>query len=240
MVGALGMEAHLQPLKNIMRWKSQGENRCWSVPEVPDKTVFLKETLGPYSEAEARFNPLQLLIDAGYPTSQLQLIILGRTPLETWLAWRYWWGDKTNIDIFIQAYICTESIRQQALKMGIPVTTLVYEAFRDYTPEAVARRICTRIGLPFRPAAVKGWRDLPEFGTPGSHIVIPDMPPNYVVPDIRTRVTNADHFSYLSRKAELASLSVLDSQRIRDEGVLAVYEVWRRACETNLGLSIPP
>ena len=41
-------------------------------------------------------------------------------------------------------------------------------------------------------------------------------------------------------KAEQASLSVLDTQRIRDEGVLAVHEIWRRACETDLGLLIPP
>ena len=62
--GAAGIQAHYQELKNIFRWRMQAEEFSWDFPN-RNGIVYLKETLGPYTLAEARFNPLDVLLQAG-------------------------------------------------------------------------------------------------------------------------------------------------------------------------------
>ena len=95
--GALGIESHLQPLKNLLRWRTLGKKHCWQPRDDALKPIYIKETLGPFTEAEARFDPLSLLLDAGISAERVTLLVLGRLPLESWASWQMWWPERTNI-----------------------------------------------------------------------------------------------------------------------------------------------
>src|SRR5262249_15628715 len=74
--GMTGMPSYYQPLKAILRDALVGQRLTpWAVPSATyEPCIFSKETIGPYVLAESIFNPLQLLIEAGYPRHRLHLI----------------------------------------------------------------------------------------------------------------------------------------------------------------------
>lgn len=236
--GSAGVQAHFQEIKNVLRWQLQGQEAKWSIPQKTDVRVFLKETLGPYTEAESGFNPLDVLLAAGFPPAKLQVLIVGRTPLSTWASWYHWWGQVTSVDQFILSYETTELIRHQARHQGLPVTTLVYEAIRDNGVEMVVRRLFERLDVPFSPTTVKEWQALPPFGAPGSNIVFPIEPPIFVVPGIHEPAIKADGLVYSSRERDIAQLKAQDVRRIGQATLASTYEKWRLACVQNLHLSI--
>jgi hypothetical protein len=237
--GAAGIESHFQQLKNVLRWQLQGADVTWQVPQRPDETVFLKETLGPYTEAEARFNPLEVLLGAGFPPQKLKVFIVGRAPLSTWASWDAWWRGKTSVDKFILAYKTTEQVRRQAHQQGIPVTTFVYEALGNNGSETIVKNVFERLGVPYSPPiAVKGWNKLPPFGAPGSNIVLPDEPPQFITLNIHKRVEKSDKLVYLSRDKSIPDLREDDVSQIIEAGLPEIYEGWRKACEQSLHVEV--
>ena len=238
MFGAAGVESHFQQLKNILRWQLQGRDVQWQIPQRPGDTVYLKETLGPYTGAEAQFNPLDVLLSAGLPPEKLHVLIVGRAPFSTWASWYEWWGAVTSVDTFILAYDTTERIRRQGHSQEIPVTTCVYEAIRDNGPETVVRNLFQRLDVPYSAIAVGGWDRMPRFGAPGSNIVLPEEPPIFITPNIHENVARSNRLAYRSRDGCIRGLKEQDVSRIIDAGLPAIYETWRTACEETLQVSI--
>ncbi len=147
--GSAGLESHYQPLKNILRWRMQGEEMRWGLPRAA--RLYLKETLGPYTLQEAQFDPLAALLQAGVPAGRLRVFVAGRVPLNCWASWTGWWGGRTCVEIFIEAYRTTEMIRRRALALGIPATVFAYEAIRDNGGELAISRLFARLGVDFVP-----------------------------------------------------------------------------------------
>lgn len=235
--GALGIESHLQPLKNLLRWRSLGKEHCWQPHDGALKPIYIKETLGPFIEAEARFDPLSLLLAAGISAEKVTLLVLGRLPLETWASWQLWWPERTSIELFIEAYRQTEAIRQQAQRLGVATTSLVYEAFRDHAAGIVMQRLCQRLGINYGSVAVDGWQQLPHLGEKGSNITIPQMPEEFKTRHIRQRVEQGTELSYCSRAKEAANLSAAEITRIEQAGLPTIYDGWHRMCALDLGLT---
>ena len=236
--GAAGVESHFQQLKNILRWQLQGRDVQWQIPQRPGDTVYLKETLGPYTDAEAQFNPLDVLLSAGLPREKLHIVIVGRAPLSTWASWYEWWGSVTSVEKFILAYDTTERIRQQGHDERIPVTTCVYEAIRDNGPETVVKNLFQRLDVPYTAIAVGGWDRLPRFGAPGSNIVLPEEPPIFITPNIHRQVQRSNRLAYRARNGSIAGLKEQDVCQIMEAGLPAIYETWRTACEETLHVSV--
>lgn len=236
--GAAGVLSYYQQLKTMLRWKMQGEDVCWKVPSLPHTNIFLKETLGPHTETEALFNPMNILLDAGYPPEKLRILILGRHPLNTWASWDKWWNGATSIDNFIKANITTEKIREQAEREGISVTTVVYEALKYYDADTVVKRMFGRFGIPYSPIAVDGWQTLPEFGTPGSHIHYREIPPIFNVPGILDSVRSADKLIYSSIDNDVTDFDENTVLQIQEAGLTEIYEKWKRECETHLRINV--
>jgi hypothetical protein len=237
--GAVGVQAHYQELKNIFRWRMQAEEFCWEFPD-SSKTLYLKETLGPYTLAEARFNPLEVLLEAGMSSDDLKVFIVGRSPLETWASWAAWWREVTNVDIFLQAYQTTEAIRQQALNQGLLAATFVYDAIRDMGPNTAIQRLFSRLSVPFDSIAIQGWKTLPPFGTSGSNVILPDEPPVFDVPDLHAKVEEANSLSHFTRNLYHCEIFPEECKIICQSDVFDIYERWRLACERDLGISIQP
>jgi hypothetical protein len=237
--GAAGIQSHYQELKNIFRWRMQAQEFSWQYPHNSDM-IYLKETLGPYTLAEARFNPLEVLLKAGFSPDDLKVFIVGRSPMETWASWVSWWRSVTSVDIFIQAYQMTEAIREQARKEGLLAATFVYDAIRDIGADTAIRGLFSRLDVPFNPFSIRGWKDLPAFGVPGSNVILPQEPAVYDVPDLHAKVEQADNLSHFSRDLDHCDVFPEECDMISQSNVLAIYDDWRAACETDLGVAIRP
>lgn len=238
MVAALGVEAHLQPLKNLLRWRLVGGAARWRAPRRKGDLLYLKETLGPFTVEESRFDPLAVLSAAGCRSETIILLLQGRDPLECWASWRSWWGGRTSVERLITAYTTAEAIRRRAEAVGIATTVLVYEALRDHPAAEVARRLCERLSLPYSAVAAEGWERLPQLGAPGSNVVIPHMPEAFVTDGIRGRVERAGGLHYFSRAGEVNGLPAEEVAAIETAGLPELYDRWRRESEARLGLTV--
>ncbi len=236
--GAVGIESHYQELKNVLRWLVQNKDFRWQLPRRPNGIIYLKETVGPFTIAEVSFNPLEVLLGAGFPPDKLQIIISGRAPLSTWDSWDQWDGRWTTVDRFIQAYRTVERIRQQVMRLELPMTTFVYEAIRDNDAEMVVEKLFERLAIPYSPRAVRGWSELPPLGTSASNAVFPDEPPTFVVPGVHDRIKSSDGFTYFSRANRIANLAPEEVKQIAAAGLPGIYDLWRRACEDDFGVNI--
>ncbi len=234
----IGVESHFQQLKNLLRWSLLGQDKNWTVPSSAGQDLLLKETIGPFTEAECLFNPLQVMLDVGFPKEKLHVVILGRGPPTTWASWYGYWPDRAPMVNMIQAFVTTRQIQEQARELGIATTCLVFEAFRDNPPEKVFRSLFQRLGLVYSPLAIQGWDASPGFGAPGSNIVLPIEPESFITPGIHDRVKNATQFAYAPNEQALADIRPFDRDAIASSGLPAIYESWRNESETHLQLQI--
>jgi hypothetical protein len=235
--GYSGVQAHFQQMKNILRWLMIGRNFDWCLPHGSD-LVLLKETLGPFTDAECRFNPLQALLGAGFPQEKLHLLIIGREPVQTWASWDAWWGQKTDVTRCITAFRTTEHVRKQAQELRIPSTNLVYEAFRDHPVEVVVQRLFRRLAIVYTPFAIGNWETLPGCGMPGSNIILPREPPTFVTRGIHDKPMRSTRLAYVHRRTDAGVLKECDMVRISDSGIFDIYRTWVSACEKDLQLKV--
>ncbi|MFQ5616530.1 MAG: hypothetical protein ACE5GO_08735 [Anaerolineales bacterium] len=242
--GASGIQSHYQELKNVLRWQMQAGEAEWQIPQLPtdgahpSETIYLKETLGPYTETEACFNPLDVLLKAGVPPEKLHIVVIGRAPFDTWASWDAWWRGVTSVDWFILAYQTTEQIRRQAYQYQIPVTVFIYEAIRDNGPGKAIGTLFNHLGIPYSSIAVGGWQALPAFGMPGSNIILPEEPPAFIVPDLHLLVEQADGLTYYARNQSFQRVDPNDWKKIKHSDVSSIYEIWREMCERDLNVQV--
>ncbi len=229
--GASSVPAHFQQLKNILRWLLQGEAFTWQIPSYPTQRIFLKETLGPYTPTESQFNPLQVLLEAGFPKEKLHILIIGRDPLATWGSWYQFWRGKTQVEYFIESYRATEIVRQQAQALEIASSVLIYECFQIHPIPQVFQALFKRLEIPYSPITIGGWDKLPAFGAVGSNIVLPTEPPVFITPDIHAPVEKAIGFIYKHRQFNLTQLKQSDIDAILASDVIDIYQNWVRNCE---------
>lgn len=234
--GAVGIPSYYQPLKTILRWNAIGGDVSWQVPQSSSAPIYIKETLGPNTRIETTFDPLSIFLKAGFQPEKIRLLVIGREPLHTWASWLTWWQEGAIIDNFISTYMTTERIRQMALKHHIQVTTMVYELFRDYTPETVIRNLFQRLGIEYRPIAVKGWDTLPRFGATGSNIYIPEQHPIFFDPHMIKRAETSSELTYASRDCEVSNLDNADLKQIEDNNLFGIYHAWMMTAKSCLSL----
>ncbi|PWH16235.1 MAG: hypothetical protein DDG60_04315 [Anaerolineae bacterium] len=225
--GASGIPSFYQPWKNVLRWAMQGVEWFWDFP-TGSTPVFVKETIGPYTLTETKFNPFELVQAIHYPLHKLRLMLVARDPLQTWVSWQTLWGEKTRFEIFYAAFEQVETIRRQIQSAGLPLVHFVYEAVRDYGAESAIRGLFAQLGLPFTRQAITGWFSLPPFGEDGSNIFYPQEPPVFSVPNIHEKVETADSLEFFARSEPFAGVPVDQVDQIRHSELQTWYETWRR------------
>lgn len=233
---AVGISSYYQPLKTILRWNAIGSNISWQVPQNSCVPIYIKETLGPNTKIETTFDPLSILLTAGFQPEKIQLLVIGREPLHTWASWLTCWKGDAAIDNFISSYITTERIKQMALKHSIQVTTMVYELFRDYSPERVIKNLFQRLGIEYHPIAVKGWDNLPQFGAVGSNVYMLDQHPIFFDPNMIKCAKTSSELTYISRNYEVNNLDKVDLRQIEDNNLFSIYHDWMSNTKTCLFL----
>lgn len=235
--GYAGVPSYFQPLKNLLRWAMLGETCDWTLPSAVHP-IFVKETLGPFTVAESRFDPLKALLDAGLSPERLRLLVIGRRPDDTWISWQRFWRGRTCLANLIIAYRTTEKIRLASLALGIPTTHLVYEALRDHPPEIVIQRLFARLGVPYTRSAVSGWQRLPGYGEPGSNVILPREPPELVTPGIHDKPIRSLRYAFSPTPMIPTDADLDDIERLCRSQAMGIYRSLASQCCSDLRLDL--
>jgi hypothetical protein len=236
--GMAGMPSYYQPLKAILRDALVGHPLTpWIVPSAIDEpNIFSKETIGPYVLAESLFNPLQLLVEAGYPQHRLHLIMLDREPASSLASWLDKLICRAPESTLLQNYVVSAltalRVANYATQRGIPVTHYVYEVSKDAVSSV--RILFDRLGLSssFTENAVTSWREPGQMQADNARVIFPTEAAVYKVPNLHTSDS-----AYRYQRRATTSLSESQLDILERCGVNDIYRASAAACARDLGLS---
>lgn len=240
--GMTGMPSYYQPLKAILRDALVGHPLTpWIVPSADDEpNIFCKETIGPYVLAESLFNPLQLLVEAGYPLQRLHLIMLDREPASSLASWldklKSRASENTLLQHYVVAALSAARVASYAKRLGIPVTHYVYEVSKEAISSV--RVLFNRLGLSssFAENAVTSWRepgqDGDEVQANNARVIFPSEAAIYRVPNLHTSDS-----AYRFQRRATASISNAQLDILERCGVNDAYRASVAACVRDLDLS---
>jgi hypothetical protein len=236
--GMIGMPSYYQPLKAILRDALVGHPlTSWQVPSASDEpNIFSKETIGPYVLAESLFNPLQLLVEAGYPLHRLHLIMLDREPASALASWLDKLISRQPASTLLQHYVVDAlsavRVASYAKRQGIPATHYVYEVSKE--PTSSVRVLFDRLGLSgsFTENAVTSWREPGQAQANNARVIFPSEATIYKVPNLHTSDS-----AYRYQRRATASLSETQLDTLERCGVNDAYRTSVTGCVRDLGLS---
>jgi hypothetical protein len=236
--GVAGLPSYQQPVKAILRQRLHGEAGLALTPpsaaEHPD--IFSKETVGPYLLAECLINPLQMLIEAGYPADRIKLIVLDREPASSLASWFTIFLQRMPENLLVRnhtlAALNVRRVANYALKHGVCVTHYVHEASKE--PVESARALFARLGLSgrFSASAVTDWKDMGQIATKTAKLVFPTEPQIY---DIPGALRSAPGYQY--RNGGTAVLREEHLEILARFGIPELYRAAAQACAHDLGMS---
>jgi hypothetical protein len=235
--GMTGMPSYYQPLKAMLRDALVGAPLTpWIVPSATDEpNIFSKETIGPYVLAESLFNPLQLLIEAGYPPHRLHLIALDREPASALASWLDKLISRAPASTLLQHYVIAAlsavRIANYAKQEGVPVTHYVYEVSKDAVSSV--RVLFDRLGLAgsFTENVVTSWQEPGQVQANNARVIFPSEATIYKVPNLHTSDS-----AYRYQRRATASLSEAQLDILERCGVNDAYRASVAACVRDLGL----
>lgn len=227
--GVAGLPSYYQPVKGILRHALVGSSgTSWVVPKASDQPhIFAKETAGPYTLAESLFDPLQCLIEAGYPPNRLHAIILDRDPASALASWLDKWSERAPQSTLVYNYVAAAlnafRIKGYAARQGIPVTHYVYEASKEAVSSV--RILFDRLGLASRFAedTVTAWNEMGQLESESTRIIFSDVPPIHPTSGIHGSDTAYRYRARNTTALSEAHLKILERCR--------VHEVYRASVE---------
>jgi hypothetical protein len=188
--GLAGLPSYYQPIKALLRHRLQGgRGPGWSIPRADRQPyIFSKEVAGPYLLAECLYNPVRILVDAGFPAARMHVLLLDRRPLDCLASWYEKWSDRVPQERLLRHQILASlnvcRIEATARRLGIPVTHFVYELSREAV--GAARALFIRLGLAdrFHEEVVTDWKDHGDLDTDETGVIYPDEPAIFAVPGL--------------------------------------------------------
>jgi hypothetical protein len=238
----IGITVYMQPIRSARRAEEMGNKIIpWNI-NVEDIAV-TKETIG-VDTPVGFFDPLQILLDFGYPKKKIQLIPIIRDQRKTLASWKQMWGD-INRKNFIKSYELTQKIKNKAEHIGIETIPYVHEIIRDQNSDIVIQNLFNKLSLfnklnlqPDVSRSVVNWQNDVKFGeenTKTSKLKFYDVPAERFIKEIKERR------GYQYREKSYLYLSPSDIKFLENNKKLkAIYEEFRQGCQNTLGLKIKP
>lgn len=216
--GHAGIPALYQPMKTLLRHRLVGEV-CPDMDLSPDEPiVFIKETFGPYVDAECTFSPLQVLLDVGFRPSDIKLILMERRPEATIKSWWQCWDDRIRsedfLDLFCSASRNVYQTATTAAHHGVDVEYYFHEESK--TPSLAVPRLFESLGLldKFDMSILGNWSPSGSrrLGTSAA-VRFFDQPKDYDIEDIHLEL---NEYRFVERRSEDAKrpLGADDSARM--------------------------
>ncbi|CAN5168775.1 hypothetical protein BH11PSE4_BH11PSE4_27300 [soil metagenome] len=235
--GVADMPSYFQPVKVVLRHALMGETGApWNVPAIAyHPVIFSKEMAGPYALAECLFQPLQPLIEAGYPIDKLHFIMLDRDPASSLASWIEKWSDRVPDATLMQNFIISSlnklRVESYAVRQGVPVTHYVYEASKE--PVTSIRALFTCLGLAgrFTEGAVTEWNEMGKLNSKDAKITFVKEPPVYTVPGLHSEDT-----AYRFHTRKTSSLSDERRDLLDRFGINDLYRASVESCIRDLKL----
>jgi hypothetical protein len=223
-----GIESHMQPIKSVLR--EQADN----VSTLPTQIVFssttlvlVKETFGAKESVEL-YNPVQYLIEAGYPASKIKVIGMVREPIAAYDSWMRLWG-LVHDEIFESAYRLMMSIWHYCDSHDVIYLPYVPEAIARNDAEVVLQAVVEQLGYSTVGEEMTHWNNRPKFGDSDDrlqHLHFYDSPPERFIHGVR------EWGGYVYR----------DTTKCRDHPIASVtqdvYHAHREVCEKKLSISV--
>jgi len=223
-----GYTAYMQPIKSIRRGIEEGV-------EVPDfhiasmeEVVVCKETFGAKTQSEY-YNPIEILIKAGYPKNKIHLIGIVRDPATTLTSWTWMW-DEVLMEGFVRAYRNTEEVLEYAKNLDIGTTSYVHEAIRDNNSELVIAKLFNRISEERMGTNATDWSEGPNFND-DKNVKFFDEPPERFVHAVKT--WGGYEYRHL-----IPDITEFQKISLRNGGVYKTYDNFLRDCELELDIKI--
>lgn len=144
------------------------------------QVLFMKETMGGAHPLESFFDPMSVLLKAGWTPEDVTLVTMSREPLASFASWVKHWGERSenghggaSLEQLLTNYrLAMASVahnRRVAADAGVRVVSLDYEAFSRGPPATVMTALLSELGLADASArsvnATQSWELQPEFLT---------------------------------------------------------------------------
>ncbi len=225
-----GISSYMQPIKSMRRAVENGEEvPVWNVLE--ENIALSKETFGPKTESEF-FNPVDILLESGYPKDKIKLVGIVREPSSTLTSWTWMW-DKVYFDLFIKAYQDTQNMMTSAEITGVETLYYVHEAIRDNDPALVAGKLFNSLisknGVEFGNETVD-WEKGKNFDE-ASEIKFFDTPPGRFIHAIKTW----GGYQYRTLRPDISRVQI---EKIKHGGTYEIYDYFLQRCREGLGIEI--
>ena len=142
-----------QPIKTILRKGAKGF-------VFPSKREFfvIKENFGPHHLEEACFDPIRLLLEAGYPSTRIKMIVSIREPQNCLDSWVQQGGLSICPAVYYRAWENIPAVLHSARKANIPFRIVSAESLSDNCVADTVWNLCHGLGIPFH-------RDMLEWTT---------------------------------------------------------------------------
>ncbi len=237
--GIAGIPAYYNPIKTAVRhFMLDSPAEAWEVPQRAEHTfLFAKEMSGPYHLADCTVNPLQILVEAGYPTNRIELLVLDRDPYRSLAGWLNIWGHLLSHERLVQHYVLSAlnaiRITAYAAKVGIGISHYVYEASR--IPDKAISRMFLRLGIGqlYRGDVVENWNEKGALDSKHSKIIFPVLPrPLSGIPGM-----HASEPRYLYKERSADRISSEHKALIERTGVIERYRETAYSCAEELACS---
>jgi len=223
-----GIESWYQPIKALLRYRIEKIRSYFMIPNI--ERIFLKETLGPYTEDESSIDPLEVLLETGIPPDRLAVIIYIREALVTVCSWIEQFSFNTDPDQLVNnailAFTTVDQIVKKVDTLNIRNTTFDYRVLELNESRAVLEKFFSSLNLALPDEIFADWSQLPKIGTPESNIFFADEPELYMSQDFHKKVNESSGLRYFPKGMSkiIASLSREQVQRLIDGGVFEIYE----------------
>lgn len=220
-----GMESHMQPMKSILR--ANGHCALTDVTFDSPDVVLVKETFGAEFDVEL-FDPIDILLNAGYPPNKIKVIGMVREPVAAYDSWLRLWG-KVDYRIFDAAYRLMASIHDRCIREQIAFLPYVPEAIIHNEARHVIRMANAYLGLQATSNMAANWNGAPKFGDQDQrlqHLHFYDEPPARFIEGVR------EWGGYVFRDTTMCRDHVVP------EASRETYNRFRLGCERMLGIAV--
>ncbi len=235
--GHAGLPTFYQPIKTLLRHLLVEETCPPLGLATSEPIIFIKETFGPYVEAECMFNPLDVLLDAGFRAEDITLLILERDPGATLASWQRCWHDRADTQGFVDRFFSASSnahrVADTASRKRIPVNYYLYEESKQ--PEIAMAELFGTLGLRhrFKPSIMHGWTKGDSLQGANTAVTFFRQPDDYRIEQIHL---DLDEYRFVARGSEASNMLLWQNDKALAAELDRLYDVARmRAQLARLG-----
>lgn len=206
--GHAGLPTFYQPIKTLLRHLLV-EEACpaWTL-ETNGPVIFIKETFGPYVEAECWFNPLRVLLDAGFRSEDITLLVIERDPLTALASWRQCWHERIDGDDFVDRFFSASSNVHQLAEMAKQNRTRIEYYLHEESrhPEIVMPKLFDRLdlGQNFQPSVMEGWTKGDSLQGTNTAVTFFRQPKGYRIEEIHL---NLGEYRFVRRRPDISEIT---------------------------------